>query len=52
MAFAGHNVVFSVVGFLHEFPSFWLQVIYTALAMDLLDIAFWGVWSGDVLAGF
>jgi len=52
MAFALHNAVFGVVGFLHEFPFYWLPVIYIAFAIDLLDIAFWCVWSGDVLAGF
>jgi hypothetical protein len=44
MAFALHNAVFGVVGFLHAFPSYWLPVIYIAFTIDLLDIAFWCVW--------
>jgi hypothetical protein len=40
MAFAGQNVVFGVIAFLHAFPLFWLPVIYISFPIDLLDIAF------------
>jgi hypothetical protein len=52
MTFVLHNVVFSVVGFLNAFTFYWLPELYITFAVDLLDIAFWCLWSSDALAGF